>query len=280
MISRDNERSDARPLENTELIYKGTIRGEKVKKKNSFTLVECKRPDNAGMPNLMHSPRSKKNTFVKSAFTLIELLVVLSMIVILSSLLLPALKKVGVLSEAITCKENLKQLGLAGGMYVVDYNGIFPRAFDNNDPKSTWSWDIWTYAGYEESQYSVPYNDFYANAGNDSNIYTCPTILGNSTAIPGLNVQSNKVSYGLNNSPAGNWARKTPINTREIEMPAQCAWLLDNSFFMGGRQFFFNYFGMMPHSESPNVLFHDGHVVPVPYIDISKNERDPFWGKK
>ena len=58
----------------------------------------------------------------KKCFTLIELLVVIAIIAILAAMLLPALSKARSKARAITCVNNLKQIGTAALMYVSDFD--------------------------------------------------------------------------------------------------------------------------------------------------------------
>mgnify|MGYP000008761408 CR=1 FL=1 len=75
----------------------------------------------------------------KRTFTLIELLVVIAIIAILASMLLPALNKARERAHAISCVNNLKQIGLSTEMYVDNYNGLLPKLYG---PGNT-SWITW-----------------------------------------------------------------------------------------------------------------------------------------
>ncbi|MBS0263221.1 MAG: DUF1559 domain-containing protein [Planctomycetes bacterium] len=90
---------------------------------------------------------------LKHGFTLIELLVVIAIIAVLVALLLPAVQQAREAARRSTCKNNLKQLGLAAHNYHEQY-GQFPLNWYNGQnttqgdpynptyPNGSWSWVV------------------------------------------------------------------------------------------------------------------------------------------
>ncbi len=82
-----------------------------------------------------------------SAFTLIELLVVIAIISILAALLTPALKNARDTAKGIGCMSNLRQIGLAIGLYANDNDGNYPP----DQSGLIWPYRINTYLGGKDT---------------------------------------------------------------------------------------------------------------------------------
>ncbi len=104
---------------------------------------------------------------IRNGFTLIELLVVISIIAILISILLPALKFARGRAQAIKCASNLKQVAVSFNAYAGDFDGQILTYYGSVlSPTGAYNWGV---SGYCEAGY------LQRDKAKPGAVNTCPT---------------------------------------------------------------------------------------------------------
>jgi len=128
-------------------------------------------------------------------FTLVELLVTMAVIVILASLLLPVISKAKGLANSVTCKNHLRQMGMALAMYVNDSQNRYPYAYDPGNSGDNGNYNAVEYNFFWFSKLTPYYQLQWTNAA-----YHCPGYKGPIIGIlnEGTNKSGPQGSYGYN----------------------------------------------------------------------------------
>jgi len=107
-------------------------------------------------------------------FTLIELLVVIAIIAVLLAILMPAMRKIKEIARGVSCKSNLRNIGLAVQMYLDDYERKIPYTGSSN--RHLWfEADGVTYrrAGSRDTYWGIYYKDYIKS---QTKIFGCPSL--------------------------------------------------------------------------------------------------------
>ena len=162
-------------------------------------------------------------------FTLLELLVVVSVISVLMSLFLPALAKAIGNSRQSSCKNNLKQIGMAAYIYIQDYNEFtMPGKFANTGNYNHW-------ANYVFEQFpnkklficpSAGEEDYFNPSGGSGDIKEASYIMNlmpdESSAWSGFAIDhENQRGWGTLDDPLHDGKVVSPLNSLYIMDVAQ-----------------------------------------------------------
>ena len=225
-------------------------------------------------------------------FTLVELLVAISIIAILASLLLPALRSASNTAKGIKCASNVRQIGVCIFQYAGDSNEFLPPSIYAGKNYRTY---LFSYSG-ETSLGNNP-DSFFASADS---IFYCPAgkpidegtyrisysanpriMFADSSSDPPTNYWALTPGWGRITNPAANPHAVAGANsvtmaasTRFMVLDAGCKCFLDAHTYIRFR-----------HNKSYNAVYMDGHAgkVLVPQgcylISAATPSGSPIYGK-
>jgi prepilin-type processing-associated H-X9-DG protein len=220
----------------------------------------------------------------RDAFTLTELLVLVPIIGLVGAVLFASLDSDKQTLQAAQCLSNMRQWGLAMGMYCNDWHDYMPyegsaNGVDDNLDLSAWFNVLPHYIN------QTPLKDLYNSSPpniplpGQRSIYVCPSLIpgsqgmgsGSSNSIPWFGYALNRVLEGRMPSPPGKGLYKRSL----AALPAQVILFSEsenNSFsFTDGA-----FLGQVPprHSGGMNIVFVDGHAQWYKLADYSRTANE------
>jgi general secretion pathway protein G len=114
---------------------------------------------------------------MRRGFTLVELLTVIAIIAVLAGILFPVFANAKNAAKKTQCISNLRQIGSAIGLYMNDYDDVFPHALDASDKWTPQIWDM--HPEFRERIPSMPLlHEVLQTYLKSKEIFRCPADTG------------------------------------------------------------------------------------------------------
>jgi prepilin-type N-terminal cleavage/methylation domain-containing protein/prepilin-type processing-associated H-X9-DG protein len=197
------------------------------------------------------------------AFTLIELLMAIGVIAILAALVLSAFSHTRATTQAITCRNNLRQWGLATHSFATDHQDLLPPEGKPTPLETDLlnpSYQGW-YIQLPEQMNLPRYRDMPWRTNHlihpENSVWICPS---NPRRCDASTKTNNLFHYCLNDHVDGTGTNydNYSMQMANIRRPSQVVWLFDNGKLAAVAQQ--NNVHSNLHSRGAQFLFIDGHV--------------------
>jgi prepilin-type processing-associated H-X9-DG protein/prepilin-type N-terminal cleavage/methylation domain-containing protein len=219
-------------------------------------------------------------------FSLIELLVVISIIAILMTMLLPALKRARDAAKQQVCKSHLKQLGIVLSMYESDYNSyVLPTLLpDGTGGNMAWSKAL-IRNGYLPTVAAIPNHIWEFHRLPAVSILLCPMGSDGGGYYWDDGAPYPKARFGGSYGMNGNVGISGYRICRFTKLSTTIRLVESDSYRIYG--YFAAFFGLRPrHRGHADILFCDGHVDQATMSQLgdgtntagNKEILDTYWG--
>jgi prepilin-type N-terminal cleavage/methylation domain-containing protein/prepilin-type processing-associated H-X9-DG protein len=221
----------------------------------------------------------------KTGFTLVELLVVIGIIAVLISFLLPALNKARSSAAAVACMSQLKQVGLANQIYLVENKNKMPMAYYLYPAPSTEGAVTWPgSAGYYIRQMSGLATNQKAFEGP----FACKTYMGEARPrVVNENSIGLKTSYTYNihvgQFDGTTWVQPH-LQATQAKPASEKAYLMDGLRRDINRVWYAVAYSQITNTtvmgihngKTHNLLFFDGHAEPIRTTELVRRAKE-LW---
>ncbi len=171
----------------------------------------------------------------RRAFTLVELLVVLGIIMLLISVLLPALSKAGEAAKSVQCLSNLRQMALMAHNYAVRENGRFPIAKYTTINPPLVILHYWDFTRRIDGATITVEPGILWMGQVDARVQQCPSFDGasNATGDPytGYNYNTSYIGHGEGE------AIVAPAKVSQVRASSECALFGDGQWLNGANKY-------------------------------------------